>query len=289
VTAAVNDDEAEIEASRAPLMDHLIELRRRLIVCVVALAAGFALSFVFVTPLLHFLLHPFAVAQSLSEMRKANPALNSLDMLLALLGQHLTGAAKFISTAPLEVFFEKVKLSGFGAIMLAFPVVAWQLYRFVAPGLYRRERRAFLPFLVASPVLFLMGASLVYFLILPFVLWFSLNQQILGGPGDVSVELLPKLSDYISLVTTLVIAFGLCFQLPVVLSLLGMAGIVTSRMLIRSWRYAVVGVFAVAAVVTPPDPISMFALALPISLLYFASILCVRLIEGRRAKEAAAG
>jgi sec-independent protein translocase protein TatC len=283
------EDEAEIEASRAPLMEHLVELRRRLIICLIGLGVGFVISFIFATELLHFLLHPFAVAQSLSELRKANGGqANSLDMLLALLGQHAAGAAKFISTAPLEVFFEKVKLAGFGAIVIAFPVVATQLYRFVAPGLYRRERNAFLPFLVAAPVLFLMGAALVYFLILPFVLWFSLNQQILGGPGDVTVELLPKLSDYLSLVTTLVLAFGLCFQLPVVLSLLGMAGLVTSKMLIRSWRYAVVGVFAVAAVITPPDPISMFALALPISLLYFASIICVRLIEGRRAKDRAA-
>jgi sec-independent protein translocase protein TatC len=288
VTAAV-EDESEIEASRAPLMEHLIELRRRLIVCAVALVLGFIVSFVFVAQLLHVLLHPFAVAQALSDMRKAHGGqMNSLDMLLALLGQHIASAAKFISTAPLEVFFEKVKLAGFGAIIIAFPVLAFQLYRFVAPGLYRRERKAFLPFLIASPVLFLMGAALVYFLILPFVLWFSLNQQILGGPGDVSVELLPKLSDYISLVTTLVLAFGLCFQLPVVLSLLGLAGLVTSKMLISSWRYAVVGVFAVAAVVTPPDPISMFALALPITLLYLASIWCVQLIEWRRRKEDAA-
>jgi sec-independent protein translocase protein TatC len=167
-------------------------------------------------------------------------------------------------------------------------VLAWQLYRFVAPGLYRRERNAFLPFLVASPILFVMGASLVYFVMLPFVLWFSLNQQIFGGPGDVTVELLPKLSDYMSLVTTLVLAFGLCFQLPVVLSLLGMAGLVSAKMLRSGWRYAVVGVFAVAAVVTPPDPISMLSLALPICLLYFASIACVQMIEWRRAKQDAA-
>jgi len=166
-------------------------------------------------------------------------------------------------------------------------VLAWQLYRFVAPGLYRRERQAFLPFLVASPVLFAMGAGLVYYVMLPFVLWFSLNQQILGGPGDVSVELLPRLSDYMSLVTTLVLAFGLCFQLPVVLTLLGMAGLVSSKMLISGWRYAIVGVFLVAAIVTPPDPVSMMSLALPICLLYFASIWCVQFIEWRRAKDEA--
>jgi sec-independent protein translocase protein TatC len=272
----VLDDDAEIEASRAPLLDHLVELRSRLIACAAALVIGFLVTFVFVTPLLHFLLHPFAIAESLSDMRKAGGGkMGSLDMLMALIGQHAAPNAKFISTA------------GFGAIVIAFPVLAFQLYRFVAPGLYKRERRAFLPFLMASPVLFLMGAALVYYVMLPFVLWFALNQQILGGPDEVSVELLPKLSDYMSLVTTLVLAFGLCFQLPVILSLLGMAGLVTSKLLISGWRYAIVGVFLVAAVVTPPDPISMMSLAVPICLLYFASIWCVQLIEWRRAKDEA--
>jgi sec-independent protein translocase protein TatC len=280
------DDDAEIEASRAPLLDHLVELRRRLIICAAALVVGFGATLIFATPLIHFLLHPFAVASTLAETRKAGGGkLGSLDMLTALLGQHAAGNLKFISTAPLEVFFAKVKLAGFGAIVVSFPVLAWQLYRFVAPGLYRRERLAFLPFLIASPVLFLIGSALVYYIMLPFVLWFSLNQQILGGPGDVSVELLPKISDYMSLVTTLVLAFGLCFQLPVVVSLLGIAGLVNGRMLRAGWRYAIVGVFLVAAVVTPPDPISMLSLALPICLLYGASIWCVDLIEWRRKRD----
>jgi sec-independent protein translocase protein TatC len=209
------------------------------------------------------------------------------DLLLTLIGvKPMPEAApvKMVFTAPLEFFFTKVKLAGFGGLVVAFPVIAWQLYRFVAPGLYKRERNAFLPFLIASPVLFLMGAALVYFVMLPFVLWFSLNQQILDV-GKVSVELLPKVSDYLTLVTTLLLAFGLCFQLPVVLSLLGMAGIVSSQMLRSGRRYAIVGVFGLAAVVTPPDPISMISLAIPICLLYEASIWCVRLIEIRRAKE----
>jgi sec-independent protein translocase protein TatC len=190
---------------------------------------------------------------------------------------------KLIFTQPLEFFFTKVKLAVFGAIVVTFPVLAWQIYRFVAPGLYRRERYAFLPFLIASPVLFALGAALVYYIMLPFVLWFSLNQQIVGA-GNVSVELLPKVSDYLSLVTTLLMAFGLCFQLPVVLSILGMTGLVTSKMLRSVRRYAIVGVFGVAAVLAPPDPISMIALAFPMTLLYEVSIWCVALIELRRGR-----
>jgi sec-independent protein translocase protein TatC len=171
--------------------------------------------------------------------------------------------------------------------MLTFPVLAWQLYRFVAPGLYRRERKAFVPFLLASPVLFTLGAAMVYFVMLPFILWFSLSQQIVG-PGNVSVELLPKVSDYLSLVTTLLLSFGLCFQLPVVLSLLGLAGVVNSDMLRSGRRYAIVAVVVVAAVVTPPDPISQLMLATPLVLLYEVSIWLVRLIEGRRRREDAA-
>ena len=169
-----------------------------------------------------------------------------------------------VFTAPLEFFFTKVKLAGFGAVVVTFPILAWQLYRFVAPGLYKRERYAFLPFLAASPVrLFLMGAALVYFVMLPFVLWFSLNQQIIGAGIVSSVQMLPKVSDYLDLVTTLLLAFGLCFQLPVVLALLGMAGLVTSKLLASGRRYAVVAVFVVAAILTPPDPFSMMSLALP--------------------------
>jgi sec-independent protein translocase protein TatC len=190
-----------------------------------------------------------------------------------------------VFTAPLEFFFTKLKLAGFGAIVLTFPVLAWQTYAFVAPGLYKRERRAFLPFLIAAPVLFSIGAALVYFVILPFVLWFSLSQQIVGD--GIAVQLLPKVSDYLTLVTTLLLAFGLCFQLPVVLTLLGLAGIVNSEMLWKGWRYAVFAVVVVAAIVTPPDPISQLLLATPIVGLYFISIGCVKLIERRRDKDEA--
>lgn len=285
---SLDRDDAHIEASRAPLMEHLVELRSRLIVCAIALALGFGFCFFFARNIYIFLLEPFEVGASLLAEQKARGGHGGyFDMLAVLTGfraaPHGIEHLKLIFTQPLEFFFTKVKLAVFGAIVVTFPILAWQIYRFVAPGLYRRERFAFLPFLIASPILFTLGAALVYFVMLPFVLWFSLNQQIVGA-GNVSVELLPKVSDYLSLVTTLLLAFGLCFQLPVVLSLLGMTGIVTSRMLRGARRYAIVAVFVVAAILTPPDPISMISLALPITLLYEISIWCVALIELRRGR-----
>lgn len=280
-------DEAEIEASRAPLMDHLIELRRRLVICVVAFVLGFILCFAFSEPLYIFLVKPFAAAAAFHSALGPGAHVSPLDLILGTAGLKPLPVVdgqmvNLIYTAPLEILFTKMKLAGFGAIVVAFPVLAWQLYRFVAPGLYRNEKGAFLPFLIAAPFLFLLGAALVYFVMLPFVMWFSLSQQITAG--GVSAELLPKVSDYLNLVTALLLAFGLCFQLPVVMTLLGLAGIISSKVMAEGRRYAIVGVVVVAAVVTPPDPISQLMLAVPLVLLYEISIWCVRLIELRRDK-----
>ena len=295
-----DEHEDEIEASRAPLLEHLVELRSRLITCVIALFLAFGVGFFFATPILYFLIHPYTVAQSLWVLGGKSGASNSSlmgalqgakDMFLVLTGQEAAPpalqATTLISTAPMEIFWTKVKVGAIGAVAIAFPVLAQQVYAFVAPGLYKKERRAFLPFLIASPLLFALGAAMVYFMILPILMRFALSQQMLGS-GPVSVQLMSKISDYFDMVTALLLAFGLCFQLPVILTLLGMAGMVNSKMLMSGWRYAVVAVVGVAAIVTPPDPISQILLSIPIVGLYFVSVGCVWLIELRRNKEDAA-
>ncbi len=255
-------DEAEIEASKAPLMDHLIELRRRLIYSLLALLAGFLLCFGFAKYIYTFLTLPLAHALAGQPNR------------------HL------IYTALYETFFTYVKVGLFAGLCLAFPIIASQIWMFVAPGLYRHERRAFLPFLLASPLLFSAGAAFVFYLMLPTAIHFFLSYQTPGAPGGgLGIELQAKVSEYLDFVMTLIIAFGLTFQMPVLLSLLGRVGIVSARYLRSTRRYAIVGIFAVAAVITPPDIFSMLSLAIPLVGLYEVSILLVALIERRRAKD----
>ncbi|MDO6963888.1 twin-arginine translocase subunit TatC [Rhizobium alvei] len=258
----------EIEDKPQPLIEHLIELRQRLIWAVVAFFAAFLVCFYFAEQLYNMLVIPYRTAVIWA----------GLDV------KH----AKLIYTAPQEFFFTQIKVAMFGAVMIAFPVIATQIYKFVAPGLYKNERAAFLPFLVASPILFLIGAALVYFFFTPMVMWFFLNMQQEAVDGQVSIELLPKVSEYLSLIMTLILSFGLVFQLPVITSLLVRVELISSKSLADKRKYAWVVAFVVAAVLTPPDPISQIGLALPTVLLYEVAILIGRMIERGRASTAVA-
>nr|WP_210282384.1 twin-arginine translocase subunit TatC [Mesorhizobium sp. RMAD-H1] len=245
------------------MIEHLIELRRRLIWAILAFFIAFVLCFAFAKQLFNFLVIPYQWALDWAGMDRSK--------------------AELIYTAPQEFFFTQVKVAMFGGVVLAFPVIASQIYKFVAPGLYKHERMAFLPFLVASPILFLLGGALVYGFFTPMVMWFFLAMQQTGGAGEVQISLLPKVSEYLSLIMTLIFAFGLVFQLPVVSSLLVRAGLLSSEALKEKRKYAIVIAFVVAAVLTPPDPVSQIGLALPTILLYEISIWTARMIERKRA------
>ncbi|TIT76465.1 MAG: twin-arginine translocase subunit TatC, partial [Mesorhizobium sp.] len=192
---------------------------------------------------------------------------------------------ELIYTAPQEFFFTQVKLAMFGGMVIAFPLIATQIYKFIAPGLYKNERNAFLPFLVASPILFLMGASLVYFFFTPMVMWFFLAMQQVGTNDQVQISLLPKVSEYLSLIMTLIFSFGLVFQLPVVTSLLTRVGLLSSQALADKRKWAIVLSFVVAAVLTPPDPLSQCGLAVPTIILYEVAIWSSRMIERSQARD----
>ena len=255
----------DIDDSKMPLLDHLIDLRNRLIYAVAALLVAFVIAYFFAQDIFAFLVRPLA---------------NALE------GE--TGR-RLIYTGLAEAFFTYVKVAFFAALFLSFPIVASQIWMFVAPGLYKHERRAFLPFLAATPVLFFLGGALVYYVIFPLAWKFFLSFETAGGPGALPIQLEAKVNEYLSLVMRLIFAFGLCFQLPILLTLMARVGMVTSATLASKRKYALVIVFAIAAILTPPDIISQIGLALPVLLLYEISILAVRIVErGNRAREAAA-
>ncbi|WP_323762820.1 twin-arginine translocase subunit TatC [Maricaulis sp.] len=248
-------EQDEVESSRAPLIDHLIELRTRLVIIMGFLLVGFIACFVVSATLYEWLLLPYRDAASIVR----GIPIEELDL-----------TANFF--APLEFFFVRLKLALVGAIIITFPVIAWQIYGFVAPGLYKNERGAFAPFLAMSPVLFGLGVSFVYFFVLPMVMRFSLGQESSAELAGTRIELLLNVSDYMNLITTLMLVFGLSFQMPVFLMLLAKAGILKAQTLLKGWRFAVVGIALFAAFATPPDPISQLMLGGALMLLYFVSI-----------------
>ncbi|MGE6697848.1 twin-arginine translocase subunit TatC [Hyphomonas sp. NPDC076900] len=255
----------EVESSRAPLLDHLIELRGRLIKMLLALAVATIAAFFFADQIYNLLVAPFA---SVAEDVRGSKL-------------------EFIFTAPMEFFFAKLKLALFAGVFMAFPVIAWQIYAFVAPGLYKTERGAFWPYLVFAPILFSLGAAFVYFIMLPMLARFTVSMEQVDA-AQTTIKMMPRVGDYLSLVMSLMLAFGISFQLPVILTLLGKIGLVSSSGLGKGRKYAIVGILAFAAVFTPPDAISQLLLAAPVYLLYEISIFCVRMIERKAEKEEAA-
>ncbi|SEB38434.1 Sec-independent protein translocase TatC [Nitratireductor aquibiodomus] len=260
---AERDD--DIDQSSAPLIDHLIELRSRLMWALAGFFVAFLVCFFFAKQIFNLLVIPFQWATQWAGLDA-----DKVDL---------------IYTAPQEFFFTQIKLAMFGGLVLAFPVIAMQVYKFVAPGLYRNERRAFMPFLIASPILFMIGAALVYFFFTPMVMWFFLSMQQVGPDNTVQISLLPKVSEYLGLIMTLILSFGLVFQLPVVTTLMARVGLLTSTGLADKRKYAIVAAFVAAAILTPPDPVSQIGLALPTILLYEIAIWAARMVERQREKE----
>lgn len=244
-----------------PLLHHLIELRQRLIYAFLGFFAAFAFCYAFAEDIFQFLVQPLATL--LQEK----------------------GHRRLIYTGLTEAFLTYIKVAAFAAAFLSFPVVASQLWMFMAPGLYRKERKVFIPLLLATPVLFLIGAAFAYYIIFPTAYAFFLSFETPASTDQLPIQLEAKVNEYLSFVMRLIFAFGISFELPVLLTLLANAGMVTSQGLIAKWRFAVVGIFVVAAITTPPDMLSMVGLAIPLVILYGLSILMVKWVESKRTRK----
>ncbi len=247
-----------IDESKQPLIQHLVELRSRLIKSLILISVLFVVAYIFADTIYNFLVQPYADAVSGDESRR------------------------LIFTALHETFFTYLKVALFASIFIALPFILIQIWIFVAPGLYKNEKSVVVPYLIATPILFFIGAALVYYFIMPLAIKFFLSFESIGGDGSLPIQLEAKVNEYLSLVMRLIFAFGLSFQLPVILTLLARMGFASSEGLRKNRKYVIVGVFAVAAILTPPDPISQIGLGIPILILYELSIFAVKLIERKR-------
>jgi sec-independent protein translocase protein TatC len=260
-TRTAEPEEAELDKSKAPLLDHLVELRRRLLWCVLALAVAFGVCLWQARPIFGFL---------------AQPLVNAME--------GMPGGPRLIYTGIFEAFFAEIKVAFFAALMVSFPFLANQIWGFVAPGLYSKEKKAFAPFLIMTPFLFLAGAALAYYFCMPLALHFLLGYS--GNIGGAQAEALPGIGNYLSFVMRFLFGFGIAFLLPVLLMLLEAAGLVTRLQLKKGRRYAIVIAFVIAAVLTPPDVISQLLLAIPLLLLYEFSLIAIWFTEKKRARKA---
>lgn len=254
----MSDQEQNLEEDKQPLLQHLIELRRRLIKSLLIISVLFIISYIFANTIYNFLVQPYANAVEGEEGRR------------------------LIFTALHETFFTYLKVALFASVFISLPYILTQIWIFIAPGLYKNEKHVVIPYLIATPALFLLGSALVYYFIMPLAIKFFLSFETIGGNGALPIQLEAKVNEYLSLIMRLIFAFGLSFQLPVLLTLLARVGFVSSSGLRKNRKFVIVGVFAVAAILTPPDPISQIGLGIPVLLLYEISIFAVKFIEKKK-------
>ena len=241
---------------------HLVELRARLLNSLIFILIVFIISYIFAEQIYNFLVEPYSNAVKNDQISR-----------------------RLIFTALHETFITYIKVAFFTAIFLGSPILLIQIYKFIAPGLYKNEKKAILPYLISTPILFLLGGLLVYYLVMPLAIKFFLSFETLGSSSTLPIQLEAKVNEYLSLIMRLIFAFGISFQLPILLNLLAKIGVVNSEYLRTRRRYVIVIIFALAAILTPPDPITQVGLAIPLLLLYELSILTVKFTEKKSDKQ----